>query len=138
VTPSEAQAGTLLDWNRASIFYMAWWVAGAWGLVGSLVAEALSLYGMMRPTTESKGRWQWPWHDPRDRPIVICAVGLRTVVGTGFAAAAGAGGVATTAFAAFVFGAAAPLIIAKLFDQVRVVDRGRIGDGEGGGMDVGA
>jgi hypothetical protein len=47
---------------------------------------------------------------------------LRIVAGSGFAAAAGTGGIATTEFVAFVFGAAAPLMIAKLFDQVRVVD----------------
>jgi hypothetical protein len=111
---------------------MTWWAAASWGLVGSVVAEALSLYGMMRPTTESKGRWRWPWEDRYDRPIVMCAVALRAVVGTGFAAAAGAGGVATTAFASFVFGVAAPLMIAKLFDQVRVVDRGSSLHGGGG------
>jgi hypothetical protein len=99
------------------------WVGAVWGLIGSGVAEALNLYSMMRPTTESKGRWQWPWRDRRDRPIVVFAVGLRMVAGTGLAAAAGAGGVATTAFATFVFGVAAPLIIAKMFDQIRVVDQ---------------
>lgn len=102
---------------------MSLWIAATWGLVGSAVAEALNLYGMMRPTTESKGRWQWPWRDRRDRPIVIFAVLLRAVAGTGLAAAAWAGGVATTAFATFTFGVAAPLLIAKMFDQIRVLDQ---------------
>lgn len=102
---------------------MSLWIAATWGLVGSVVAEALNLYGMMRPTTESKGRWQWPWRSKRDRPIILFAVMLRAIAGTGLAAAAAAGGVATTAFATFVFGVVAPLFIAKMFDQVRVVDQ---------------
>jgi hypothetical protein len=101
---------------------MSVWVAAVWGLVGSCVAESLNLYGMMRPTTESKGRWQWPWQDERDRPIVLFAVFLRAAAGTGLAGAASAGGVATTAFATFIFGLTAPLVVAKVFDQVRVVD----------------
>jgi hypothetical protein len=99
------------------------WIAATWGLVGSAVSEALNLYAMMRPTTESKGRWQWPWRDKRDRPIVIFAVALRALAGTGLAAAAWAGGLATTAFATFTFGVAAPLVIAKMFDQIRVLDQ---------------
>jgi hypothetical protein len=99
------------------------WIAATWGLVGSVVSEALNLYAMMRPTTESKGRWQWPWRDKRDRPIVIFAVALRALAGTGLAAAAWAGGLATTAFATFTFGVAAPLVIAKMFDQIRVLDQ---------------
>ncbi|MFV2022290.1 hypothetical protein [Micromonospora sp. LOL_023] len=75
---------------------MSLWIAATWGLVGSIVAEALNLYGMMRPTTESKGRWQWPWRSKRDRPIIVFAVTLRAIAGTGLAAAAAAGGVATT------------------------------------------
>lgn len=98
-------------------------MAALWGLIGSGVAEALNLYGMMRPTTESKGRWQWPWRDKRDRPIVIFAVMLRAFAGTGLAAAAGAGGLATTPFATFVFGVTAPLVISKMFDQVRILDQ---------------
>ncbi|MCL7460373.1 hypothetical protein ABT235_23905 [Micromonospora echinofusca] len=116
---------------------MSLWVAAMWGLVGSAVAEALNLSGMMRPTSESGGRWQWPWRDRRDAPIVVFAVLLRTVAGTGLAAAAGAGGLATTAFASFTFGVAAPLVIAKMFDQVRVADRpadtARGGTGDTGG-----
>jgi hypothetical protein len=99
------------------------WIAAIWGLIGSCVAEALNLYGMMRPTTESKGRWQWPWRTRDDLPIVIFAVILRALAGTGLAAAAGAGGVATTAFATFIFGVTAPLVIAKMFDQIRVLDQ---------------
>ena len=102
---------------------MSLWIAATWGLVGSAVAEALNLYGMMRPTTESKGRWQWPWRDRRDCPIILFAVALRALAGTGLAAAAGASGLATTAFATFTFGVAAPLVIAKMFDQIRVLDR---------------
>ncbi|MFI1195052.1 hypothetical protein ACH4T9_17570 [Micromonospora sp. NPDC020750] len=101
---------------------MSLWMAAMWGMVGSAVAEALNLYGMMRPTTESEGRWQWPWRDRRDRPIVVFAVLLRAVAGTGLAAAAGAGGLAETAFASFTFGVSAPLVIAKMFDQVRTVE----------------
>jgi hypothetical protein len=99
------------------------WIAATWGLVGSGVAEALNLYAMMRPSTESKGRWQWPWQDRQDRSIVLFAVTLRVLAGTGLAAAASAGGVATTAFATFVFGVTAPLVIAKMFDQIRVLDQ---------------
>lgn len=102
---------------------MSLWIAATWGLVGSAVAEALNLYGMMRPTTESKGRWQWPWRDRRDCPIILFAVALRALAGTGLAAAAGASELATTAFATFTFGVAAPLVIAKMFDQIRVLDR---------------
>ncbi|MFK3985140.1 hypothetical protein ACI2K4_32805 [Micromonospora sp. NPDC050397] len=102
---------------------MSLWIAAIWGLVGSAVSEALNLYAMMRPTTESKGRWQWPWRDRRDRPIVMFAVLLRALAGTGLAAAAWAGGLATTAFATFTFGVAAPLVIAKIFDQIRVLDQ---------------
>ncbi|MEV4546230.1 hypothetical protein [Micromonospora echinaurantiaca] len=116
---------------------MSLWMAAMWGLVGSAVAEALNLYGMMRPTTESGHRWQWPWRDPQDRPIVLFAVLLRMVAGTGLAAAAGAGGLATTAFASFTFGVAAPLVIAKMFDQFRVADRPAdpSGDGPNGSHD---
>ncbi|MEU8026908.1 hypothetical protein ABUL04_16300 [Micromonospora harpali] len=99
---------------------MSLWMAAMWGMVGSAVAEALNLSAMMRPTSESGGRWQWPWRDRRDRPIVVFAVLLRAAAGTGLAAAAGAGGLADTAFASFTFGVAAPLVIAKMFDQVRV------------------
>ncbi|MEV4759231.1 hypothetical protein AB0J86_29610 [Micromonospora sp. NPDC049559] len=102
---------------------MSLWIAATWGLIGSAVAEALNLYGMMRPTTESKGRWQWPWRDRRDRPIVMFAVALRALAGTGLAAAASAGGLGTTAFSMFTFGVVAPLVIAKMFDQVRVLDQ---------------
>lgn len=102
---------------------MSLWIAALWGLIGSGVAEALNLYGMMRPTTESKGRWQWPWQDRQDLPIVMFAVALRVFAGTGLAAAAGAGGLATTPFATFVFGVTAPLVIAKMFDQVRILDQ---------------
>lgn len=118
---------------------MPLWTAAIWGLIGSAVAESLNLYGMMRPTTESKGRWQWPWRDRRDRPIVLFAVLLRVLAGTGLAAAAGAGGVATGAFASFVFGVTAPLVIAKMFDQIRVLDRssepdrGRLEEGKDDG-----
>lgn len=112
---------------------MSLWIAATWGLIGSAVAEALNLAGMMRPTTESKGRWQWPWRDRRDRPIVMFAVALRTLAGTGLAAAASAGGLATTAFATFTFGVTAPLVIAKMFDQVRVIDRPSDRDAGGGG-----
>ncbi|MEH1102582.1 hypothetical protein [Micromonospora sp. CPCC 205561] len=101
---------------------MSLWMAAMWGLVGSAVAEALNLSGMMRPSTGSGGRWQWPWRDRRDAPIVVFAVLLRAAAGTGLAAAAGAGGLATTAFASFTFGVAAPLVIAKMFDQVRVAE----------------
>ncbi|MBX7266237.1 hypothetical protein KIF24_09535 [Micromonospora sp. Llam7] len=97
-------------------------MAVVWGLIGSAVAESLNLYGMMRPTVETRGRWQWPWRDRRDRPIVLFAVALRMIVGTGLAAAAFSGGVATTAFSLFIFGVVGPLIIAKLFDQIRVLD----------------
>lgn len=117
---------------------MPLWIAATWGLIGSGVAEALNLYGMMRPTTESKGRWQWPWRDRRDRPIVMFAVTLRVLAGTGLAAAAGAGGVATSAFATFVFGVTAPLVIAKMFDQIRMLDQppgSTAADPEGGDDD---
>ncbi|MEH1015738.1 hypothetical protein V6U90_21820 [Micromonospora sp. CPCC 206060] len=102
---------------------MPLWIAAIWGLVGSGVAEALNLYAMMRPSTESKGRWQWPWRDRRDRPIVLLAVSLRTFAGTGLAAAAGAGGVADDPFATFILGVTAPLVIAKMFDQIRMLDQ---------------
>jgi hypothetical protein len=52
-----------------------------------------------------------------------------SIAGTGLAAAAGAGGLATTAFATFGFGVTAPLVIAKMFDQVRVVERPPTGTG---------
>lgn len=107
-----------------------------WGLIGSIVAEALNLYGMMRPTTESKGRWQWPWRDRRDRPIVVFAVALRAFAGTGLAAAAGVGGLATTEFATFVLGVTAPLVITKMFDQIRVLDRSADEPGGGGTDDA--
>lgn len=102
---------------------MPLWIAATWGLIGSGVAEALNLYAMMRPSTESKGRWQWPWRDRRDRPIVFLAVALRTFAGTGLAAAAGAGGVANDPFATFILGVTAPLAIAKMFDQIRMLDQ---------------
>src|SRR2546429_3591906 len=111
------------------------WPAALWGLVGSAVAESLNLYAMMRPTTESKGRWQWPWRHRDERPIMMFAGTLRLGAGTGLAAAAGAGGVATTVFAAFVFGVTAPLVIAKFFDQVRQADSDAArsdADGDGG------
>ncbi|RKR92034.1 hypothetical protein BDK92_6466 [Micromonospora pisi] len=114
---------------------MSLWIAAIWGLVGSAVSEALNLYAMMRPTTESKGRWQWPWRDKRDRPIVLFAVALRSLAGTGLAAAAWAGGLATTAFATFTFGVAAPLVIAKIFDQIRVLDQPSREDVQSGGSD---
>lgn len=97
-------------------------MAALWGLLGSGVAEALNLYAMMRPTTESKGRWQWPWRDKRDRPVVIFAVVLRAFAGTGLAAAAGTSDLATTPFATFALGVTAPLVIAKMFDQIRILD----------------
>nr|MDT0662826.1 hypothetical protein [Micromonospora sp. DSM 115978] len=115
---------------------MSLWIAATWGLVGSVVAEALNLYGMMRPT-EPRGRWRWPWRDKRDRPIIMFAVLLRAIAGTGLAAAAGAGGLATTAFATFTFGVAAPLFIAKMFDQVRVADKPPVDQPWPGGEDDG-
>ncbi|GIG88106.1 hypothetical protein [Plantactinospora endophytica] len=96
--------------------------AAAWGLVGSAVAEALNSYSMMRPTTESRGRWQWPWRDRRDRPIILFAIFLRTAAATGVATAAFSGNLVDSAFALFVLGLASPLLIAKMFDQVRVLD----------------
>lgn len=102
---------------------MSLWIAATWGLIGSAVAEALNLYGMMRPTTESKGRWQWPWRDRRDRSIMLFAVALRVGAGTGLAAAAADSDLATTTFATFTLGVTAPLVIAKMFDQVRVLEQ---------------
>ncbi|MFB9237071.1 hypothetical protein ACFFWC_16160 [Plantactinospora siamensis] len=102
---------------------MSLWIAAMWGFAGSIVAEALNLYGMMRPTTESKGRWQWPWRDPRDRPIMLLAIALRAFAGTLLAAVTAASGLATSPLAAFNLGITAPLVIAKLFDQDRVLDQ---------------
>lgn len=63
------------------------------------------------------------------------AVALRALAGTGLAAAASAGGLATTAFATFTFGVAAPLVIAKMFDQIRVLDRPSTEDNQPGRSD---
>ncbi|MFC7545273.1 hypothetical protein [Plantactinospora sp. GCM10030261] len=115
---------------------MSLWIAAMWGLVGSAVAEALNLYGMMRPTTESKGRWQWPWRDRGDVPIMLLAMALRAGAGIGLAAAASAGDLAPNGFAAFTLGVTAPLVIAKMFDQVRVLEQPSIqGQPQLGGND---
>src|SRR2546430_14630676 len=95
------------------------WPAALWGLVGSAVAESLNLYAMMRPTTESKGRWQWPWRHRDERPIMMFAGTLRLGAGTGLAAAAGAGRRATTGVAGLPVGGTAPPGRCKLFGPRR-------------------
>ncbi|WP_433230077.1 hypothetical protein ACQP2H_30705 [Micromonospora sp. CA-248260] len=120
-------AGTIRDTLQDSGIDPKWWtvdlwIAVVWSLIGSAVAESLNLYSMIRPTVESRGRWQWPWRDRRDRPIVLFAVGLRLIAGTGLAVAAFSVAAATTTFSLFIFGFVGPLLIAKMFDQVRVID----------------
>jgi hypothetical protein len=54
--------------------------------------------------------------------MVVVAILLRLFVGCGLASALGASGQLPTPFAAFLAGLASPLIIARLFQTISVVD----------------
>lgn len=85
-----------------------------WGLLGSGVAEALTLSASMRPTGRQR-RWRWPWGKQSDLPVIATAVILRLFIGSGVTAPLGASGQLPTPFTAFLAGIAAPLIVARIF-----------------------
>jgi hypothetical protein len=93
--------------------------AALWGLLGGAVAEALNLYGSMRPKEPAR-RWVWPWATRSERPIVLVAVSLRLFAGCGLAAAMGASGHVPTALGAFLAGFATPVVIARVFQAALI------------------
>jgi hypothetical protein len=83
------------------------------------VAEALNLYGSMRPKEPAR-RWVWPWTTRSERPIVLAAVSLRLFAGCGLAAAMGASGHLPTALGAFLAGFATPVVVARVFQAALI------------------
>ncbi|WP_051054332.1 hypothetical protein [Frankia sp. QA3] len=83
-----------------------------WGLFGGFAVEGLDLYTAVRRS----GRW--PWRTGRPRAVgawaYLVAEVVRLAIGAGLAAAAGASGQVTTAFAAVAVGIAAPLVVERL------------------------
>ncbi|WP_146607436.1 hypothetical protein [Spongiactinospora gelatinilytica] len=93
--------------------------AALWGFLGSAVAEALTLTALMRPAGRRR-TWRWPWATKEDRPAVVFAVCLRLFAGGGLATPLGVSGQMPTEFGLFVCGAAAPFIVARLFQLIPV------------------
>ncbi|MGC9544237.1 hypothetical protein [Streptomyces sp. UG1] len=98
--------------------------AALWGLLGSGVAEALTLSASMRPTGPRR-RWRWPWSNRADRPVMLVAIILRLFAGAGLTAALGASGQLSNATMAFVTGLATPFIVARLFQSIPVGEPGQ-------------
>ncbi|MFB9686033.1 hypothetical protein [Amycolatopsis plumensis] len=97
--------------------------AATWGLVGALVVEVLELAAEIR---RRKGRW--PWTGPRLWPSLL-AVGLRLTAAALVAAAM------SEQFAgrwpAFCVGISAPLIVARIAQEVPPFTSGRdVSDGK--------
>jgi hypothetical protein len=90
--------------------------AAVWALLGGGVAEALNTSATMRPFT-ARGKWRWPTRRC-DMPIFVVAVVLRLLAGPGLAAPLAASQQIPTAFAAWMTGLAAPLLVAKLFQNL--------------------
>jgi hypothetical protein len=91
--------------------------AGAWGLLGGFIVEALEYAAAIR---RAKG---WPWKrrgEPGLGPQLV-AILLRLAAGTGLAAAAGAGGQIAGVFGALVTGITTPLMVEKILHQVGTV-----------------
>ncbi|MDF5753013.1 hypothetical protein [Spongiactinospora sp. TRM90649] len=95
--------------------------AALWGFLGSAVAEALTLSALMRPTGRRR-TWRWPWAAKQDRGTVLFAVCLRLFAGGGLATPLGVSQQIATEFGLFVCGAAAPLIVARLFQLIPLAD----------------
>lgn len=97
--------------------------AALWGLLGSSVAEALTLSASMRPTGPRR-RWRWPWSNRADRPVVLVAISLRLFAGFALTAALGASGQLTNETMALGTGVATPFIVARFFQSIQVGEPG--------------
>ncbi|WP_162793818.1 hypothetical protein [Streptomyces paludis] len=95
--------------------------AALWGLLGSGVAEALSISRSMHPSGPHR-MWRWPWDSKADRPMMLVAIGLRLFAGCGLAAALWASGYLNSETAALAAGVATPLIVARLFQFLPLHD----------------
>jgi len=87
--------------------------AGAWGLLGGFIVEALEYSAAIR---RAKG---WPWRrrgEPGFGPQLV-AVLLRLSASAGLAAGAGAGGQVSGVFGALVLGVTTPLVVEKILGQ---------------------
>jgi hypothetical protein len=93
---------------------MAWLEYAAWGLFGAAAVDGLDLTRAIRRTGG------FPWQQPNEAGPAAFAVTvvIRLALGAGVAAAAGAAGQITGAFAAMAIGVAAPQVIDKLLGQI--------------------
>lgn len=89
-------------------------VAGAWGLLGSFIVEALEFAAALRRAKSP------PWKRPGEPRLAayLLSVVLRLAAGAGLAAAAGADNQIAGPFAATVLGITTPLVVEKLLRQI--------------------
>lgn len=88
-------------------------VAAWWGLLGSIVVEALELATALRRARA------WPWKRPGEPRLAayLISVVLRVAAGAGLAAMFGADGQLAGPFAAGALGITAPLVVETLLRQ---------------------
>jgi len=90
---------------------MSWWELAGWGFFGGFIAEGLPLWRMVE-----KNRGVWPPH--YRSPGFFAAKAIRLLIGAGLAVLFGESGQVSGAIGAVAVGAAAPLIVEKLTQQL--------------------
>src|SRR5437899_10799747 len=90
---------------------MDWWELAGWGLLGGFIVDGLEFWRMVR---NNGGVWPIQY-----RSLAFVAAELvRLLAGAGLAIAFGKSGQVTGALGAVAIGAAAPLIVEKLSQQL--------------------
>jgi hypothetical protein len=90
---------------------MEWWELGLWGLFGGFIVDGLEFWRLVR---NNRGVWPVQYRSFASLAAEI----VRLIVGAGLAIAFGKSGQVTGAIGAVAIGAAAPLIVEKLAQQV--------------------
>lgn len=90
---------------------MEWWELGGWGLFGGFIVDGLEFWRLVRT---NGGIWPVQYRSFAS----IAAEIIRLVAGAGLAIAFGKSGQITGAIGAVAIGAAAPLIVEKLAQQL--------------------
>lgn len=93
---------------------MDWWALGGWGLFGGFIVDGIEFWRLVRSH-------QGVWPAQYSKPGFFAAEAVRLVVGAGLAIVFGETGQITGALGAVAIGAAAPLIVEKLAQQLPTI-----------------
>lgn len=90
---------------------LTWWQLGLWGLFGGFIVDGLEFYRLVR---KSKGKWPKEFSTPAQ----VVAELIRLISAAGLAVGLGTSGQIAGPLGAISVGAAAPLVIEKLSQEL--------------------